>query len=175
MPPKKQEDTKVSQENTEAPKVDESTNVSEQKPQSDIERLTKMVEALESQVSILTKSADKTQLARHTPKDTIGRSIRIGTIDGKLVTKWELLTNSVRYDKTGGKVDQTGEFTLDDGSKVPYTMETFRDLMEIKNVDVDLNKCKFNFDDKGNRKEIEEYSFTYKGKEVKLSSTFVNP
>ena len=182
MPPKKEDtkvsqEIKVSQENTEVPEVVSSTNGSEtpQESQSANEKLLKMVEALQGQVEILTKSADKTQLARHTPKDTIGRSIRIGTINGKLIEKWELLTNTVRYDKTGGNVDQKGEFTLEDGSKVPYTMETFRDLIEIKNVDIDLDKCKFNYDDKGNRKEIEINSFIWKGKEKKLSFTFVNP
>lgn len=181
MPPKKEdttESTEVSQENTKVSEVEESTDDTETpkvEAKSDMQKLTEMVEAQAKQIDILTKSADKTQLARHTPKDTIGKSIRVGVIEGKLVVKWELLSNIVRYDKRGDHVDQKGDFTLEDDMKVPYTIETFRDLLESKWVDVDLNKCKFRFDEKGNRREIEIYSFKWKGKDTELSSTFVNP
>jgi len=174
MPHKK--DTKVSQESVETSIVEESTNGSETpKELSDIERLTAMVEAQAKQIDILTKSADKTQLARHTPKDTIGRSIRVATIEGKLIESWKTLSNDVRFDKYGEKANQIGEYTLEDGSKVEYKIGQGDELYESVWVDVNLDKCKFKFDEKGNRREIEEFSFIWKGKEKKLSSTFINP
>ena len=176
MPPKKQ-DTEVSQGITEAPKVEESVNGSEvEKPaESDFDRLTKMVEAQSKQIELLTKVADKTKLAHNTPKETIGRSVRVGVIKGQLIESWKTLTNSVRYDETGSKVDQKGEYTLEDGKTVKYVIGQGDEKYESVWVDVDLNKSKFAFDKEGNRREILEYSFQWKGKEKRLPATFVNP
>jgi hypothetical protein len=154
----------------------ESTKQESEKPaESQIDKLVKMVEDQQKQIEILTKSANKDRLARHTPKETIGRAIRVGVIEGKLITSWKTISDKVRYDPTGSEVDQRGVYTLEDGEEIEYVIGQGHEKYESVWVDVDLNKCKFNFDKKGNRREILEYSFIWKGKETKLPFTFVNP
>jgi len=175
MPPKPNEPV---EESTVEPIVEseivEETPVPVEK-KSDIQKLTEVVEAQSEQIKILTKAADKTQLARHTPKDTIGRSVKVATIEGKLVESWELLSNIATYRKGEEKVDQRGEFTLEDGTKVPYKIEEFRDLIDPVSVEVNLEKTKFDFDIKGNRRGWKTVSFLWKGEEKMISSTFINP
>lgn len=133
------------------------------------------LEKQDAELVLLRKVADKSQLARHTSKETIGRAVRVATIEGKLVTSWKLLSNIATYRKGEEKVDQKGEFTLEDGSKVPYSIEEFRDLIEPVWVDVDLNKTTFEYDQDGNRRGMKEIAFTWKGQETTISSQFINP
>jgi len=181
MPPKKQNDTKVSQESTAAPEVVSSTNGSESPAEpSQIEKLIARLDAQDEEIKILRKVVPQNQLARLTPKKTIGRSIRIPVHKGKRVIRWCDLSeenNDVDY---GGDVkteNQIMTLEIEDGTEVKCRIKDFSKIIQSKWVDVDLNKSTFIIDEDTGKPTpmVKEYFFNWNGKEASIEHTFINP
>jgi len=186
------EEAEVSIEETDAPEVDMGISGGSEPVEKDSEPdgdsvlidrdllkgLKEQLEAQGKKIETLTKVAPQDQLARHTPKAPIGRSVRVATVDGLLVVGWTDMKpkdNYVSY-RSGERVEnQVMTLLLEDKTEKRCQIHEFHDLIETEWVEVDLSKCSFEIDNKGNPGALKEISFIWKGQETKIKSTFINP
>ena len=135
------------------------------------------IEALQAQVSILTKAASKSRLARHTHEEkSDAMSVRVGLYRSRaneepsLITSWQMIRDVVDYRRKNDIEEQIVEITLDNKEVVELDLRDFVHSIERLSVDLDMEKTTFNRDGS-----LQNAVFIYNGKEKTLSSQFINP
>ncbi len=133
---------------------------------------------LKKQVELLTKSANKAKLARNTPKDDFGQTVKINLYRAdykeayKVVTGWKLLKDEVDYQGNRKHEDQVVEIEVLDTKANTFSKVSMTYLDFIKNID----KQKVNVVDNHHNRKTGEHAVTveWEGTEYKLGLPFIN-
>jgi hypothetical protein len=155
----------------------------DQTPEKTVKVPVKLLQEMESRMNklekdnaILKKSVSKAKLAKATPEDEKGVTIRVTTYikDGEtepmLVTKWDnLVKDNVRYSRGNEIEDQIKRFYLEDDTKIECELREFDSITQKVEVELDLDKTVYNRD-----KSLKECVFEWKGEEMRILPTFIN-
>ena len=140
------------------------------------EMFTKM-QKMSEQIAILEKAANKTRMAKlKEDEDASETIIRVRAIDGKVITSWETLSNTVYRDPKTKLIveDQKIKVNFNDGSKEEMEVLTFnRKYKHVECVLVEATDLKKEEDIK--KYGIQKFKLETKdGKEYTIGSNFVN-
>lgn len=139
---------------------------------------TSEIQALKKQVDLLTKAANKQKLARHTPKEDFGQTVKINLYradykeDYRVVTGWKLLKDEVDYRGSHKHEDQVVELTLLNTSTNQYENTSMTYLDFVRDIDKEAVSVISN---RFNRKTGEDLvTVEWNGTEYELGLPFIN-
>ena len=127
----------------------------------------------DEKIQMLVDTADKNRIAVWDSKNPkkIGHTVKVSTIEGKIITSWRMLKDVVKKEPNGNIIEQQiEEFTFEDGEKT--TLNIYDISSTIKKILMDVVSNKKISDDEDDDEDYEDSNGVIIPKERKLKLRF---